>query len=272
MRKISGLILAIAHLFWLIFLCCIIAYNYKVFKGRGDLNPVQSAWGYFFGFANLATALYTANFITIFWNLDKSRSAMLYGAVVVVQFAFMGAYYLYPSFELNPGVFSEYDKALITWGNQVYNAWTVILFAWDIIPVSVIMSRATYGIEGDWLAKSIGALKLDFPSSIMLLSQFPIAAAYLINEIVRTSSSAMGNDRNYQSSRAFSIMFVVMHCLLNTVIIYRVAQTVQTSQISSNNKLGATGGKNITNTKQTTSGIITKQATGMSYKHTETEN
>ena len=263
LRKFSGLLLVIAHFFWLLFICIIMAYNYTAFGNRQDLNNTLTSWGFFYGLANLATAMYTANFIIIFWNYSKIGGFLMYAAVAVVHFGLMGAYYLFASLYLVSGVVSDYDRALEVWSNQVYQAWTLCLFLWDIIPICVILARASPNAEANFFSKIISSLKTDIPSGIMFFLQFPIAIGYLINEIVRTGTNLLGNDRNYQAARSYAILFVILHCLLNTIIIYRVAKKVQTSQISSSSKGGASSGKQ-TSTQAST--------TGKSTKGTETEN
>ena len=243
LRKFSGLVLAVAHFFWMLFLCIYVAYTYKTFAGRNDLNPVLASWSFFFGLANLVTALYTANFIAVFWNFDKLRSILLYSGVCVVNIGLMGSYYLMASIYLQPFVYTDYDKALEIWSSSVYNAWVLILFMWDTVPICVILGRAAFGVEGSWSTKVIASLKRDLISALMFCFQFPIAIAFLINEVVRNSTPLLGNDRNFQATRVFSVLFVTLHCLLNTVIIYRVAMRIQTSQISSSNKAATNSSK-----------------------------
>ena len=270
LRKVSGLILVIAHFFWLIFLGVYISYLYTLFQGRTDLTNSLASWQFFFAVGNFTTALYTANFIAIFWNFGKLQTILLYGGVFLTHIGLMGSYYIVGSIYYDVNVKSSYDRALEIWGNQVYNAWTLILFIWDTVPICVILARAAFGIEGGWIKKIIGALKRDMVAAGMFCLQFPIAIGFLVNEVVRSSTYLLGNDRNYQASRVYSVLFVVLHCLLNTIIIYRVAMKVQTSQISTSNK-GATN-----SAKKTTSGVTQSQgaasSTGRSTKGTETEN
>ena len=245
LKKFGGLLLAVAHFFWLTFICLIMAYNYKEFvgpEGASLLNQILSAWGAFFGLANLATAFCTANFIVIFWNFAKYKTFLVYASVVVVHISFMGGYYLYAMLASDPTGTAAYTRDISIWTLQIFNVWAMLLFIWDIVPICIIVTRATAHLEGSLVSRVTEAMRLDLTSSVLFLLQFPNAIAYLCNEVIRTSTSLLGNDRNYQASRSFSLLFVVLHGLLNTVIIYRVAKIVRTSQIGSNSyRKGSSG-------------------------------
>ena len=220
-QRNSLLILIASHLSWLIFICLIMGYYYSQFSNARDQNRVMAAWGIFFGLGNLLTAIYSANFMSTIWGWNEDRASQVYAGVTITHFSLMGGYYLFGT--MSSAGNTSWDSSLNTWNTSVYAAWTLLLFSWDMIPILAIIIRYSPSVKANWLKEAKLSFQRDLITAAIFFSQLLVAVFYLTVELLR-GSSFWGNDRNMQASRSFSVCFVLLHCLLNTLIVNRVSQ------------------------------------------------
>ena len=236
-RTLGGLFLVICHFFWVLYIALIINYNYRAFANKTELLNSLAAWAFFYGLATLMTAICTTNFIVVFWRLDKLKIILLYAAVFSVHFGLTGDRYLY-GWLYRADAPTPFDDALTIWGSQVSFVWIVFLIVYDLIPICIVVARASLLNPGSFWQKLKTAMEIDLVAAVMFYFQFFIVIGYSLNEYFRQQTPIMGDDKNYMASKSFSIILMVTHSLLNTIIIFRIARSIQDGKFGPSSKSG----------------------------------
>ena len=226
MRTFGGLLLMICHLFYVIYIGLVMNYNYQKFSSKTQLLDSLTSWGFFYALATLMTAVCTTNFIVIFWRLSKEWTYGLYLATFVVHFGLTGDRYLYAGL-YRTALPTKFDEAITYWSSKVSFIWIIVLIIYDLVPICIVVARASIANPGTAWQKFKTAMEIDFIAAIMFYTQFLVVIGYSVNEYIRQSTPILLNDRSYLASKAFSICLLVVHSLLNTVIIFRIARSVQ---------------------------------------------
>ena len=83
------------------------------------------------------------------------------------------------------------------------------------------------GMEASWITKIVTYGKIDLVATILFLSQGLFVIGYFVNENILAYTSLLGNDHNHQASASFSIWFIAMHSVFNTIVVYRIARNIK---------------------------------------------
>ena len=225
----------ICHCLWLVYVGLSIQYTYHRWGDYERFLDILIARSFFFGLANLVTAISTTNFIIVFWKLGKRSRFALYVGVILVHFGFLGGRYLYAGFPRTDFSDLRFQYAITFWTNRVSFVWIIFLFVYDLLPIIYLSSNvpALIGTQSRGIRKAFEFARVDRISTLLLIPRIFIVSGYFVNEYIRSSTPFLGNDRNHQATAAYTIFFIVLHSALNTIVVYRIARQVKDGSLFS---------------------------------------
>ena len=231
--RTKSLLLHIAtHFLWLVFVSANIHYTYHRW---GEYQPYARSLivrSFFYALANAMTAISTTYFIVVFWKFSRKRTTVLCTTVALIHIGLLGGRYLYAAgfpMDLSADSDFRFQNFIVYWTNKISYLWVIFLFIYDLLPIVYLAgsSIAYMGHEFTTTQKLITYLKIDKISTALFCSQILIIAGYFVNEHIRANTSLLGNDHNHQASASFSIWFIAIHSVFNTIVMFRIARNIK---------------------------------------------